>query len=281
MSKICYNLLYELPSGPQKYYFTFMNTIEVYPGAERTLVQAGDTYSIFDEASLDYLTDLGLDRLMTNPDSVHAFLTELKPREKFPGVRHFDTPRVYLREGQNGDRYVLKSFPARYDTDWGLKHLGTQEALHDALQDIEGYRAARVLGHVGLSAEGGRGYAVIEFVDAFTYGQIDTEMNHTSPLTRAVARATDYLTRAKRGRPSTPPNTQLGAYLDLCLGAQRVCNDALSNLGIASRGNWDLSNYDNFLCTADESGNPEVAIIDQCLQLFSPKLSSGQSKIAS
>ena len=148
-------------------------------------------------------------------------------------------------------------------------HFTTQESLHAALKDVEGYRAARVLGHIGLSAEGGRGYAVIEFVDAFTYAQVDREINHTSSITRAVTRATSYLTHNKRGVPSVPQNTQLGTYLDLCLDAQRVCNDALSSLGIASRGHWDLSNYDNFLCTVNENGAPEVAIIDQTVDLFS------------
>jgi hypothetical protein len=41
-----------------------MPRVSIYPGAERELARAGDVYSVFDEASLDYLAGFGLDEYL-------------------------------------------------------------------------------------------------------------------------------------------------------------------------------------------------------------------------
>lgn len=252
-----------------------MISVEIYPGETRTLVETGAAYSVFDETALGYLGGLGLGRYVTKPDSFAEFLQQLSPEDAFPGVdRHHRTP-PYLLTGENEVTYVLKPFSRNHDKNSGLRHLGTQELLHTALKDVPGYNAARVFGYIGLSRKNGEGYAIVQHVDAFSYHQIEGEINFTSS-SGTIAPA-EYTQHYEKGLKMLPPNTTLSEYMNLALEVRTTCNKALSVMGISipatvqkgrQKGspNWDF-NYRNLLCTISSQGRPELTIIDQTANL--------------
>lgn len=256
-----------------------MPSLQIYPGANRTFLETGDAYTVFNEASLGHLANFGLDKYLTDPAAVNELSKELTPDKAFPGIKHFDAPRAYLLEGDNGNRCVVKPFPDYYSSDSGLRHLATQELLYDALQDVKGYNAARVFGHISLSKSNSKGYALVEYIDAFTYRQIEGPINRTSFVTRAVSQAVVYVQHHKRRKEMLPPNTSLDMYTDLLKGAHAARDKALADFGLSLpriipegpyKGctNWDF-NTENLLCAVDEGGNPELTIIDQGADLTS------------
>jgi hypothetical protein len=197
----------------------------------------------------------------------------------FPGIRHFDTPRAYLLEREDGAKCVVKPFPECYRNSSGLDHMGTQELLHAALQKTPGYTAARVFGHIALSTKHSAGFALVEYMDAYTYRQIEGPVNHTNFLTRTVTRATVFLSHRNKRHKMLHPHTKLTQYLGLCAGVRNTVTEALSDFGVyippkieqgryQGCSNWDF-NPDNLLCGVDGQGLPELAIIDQGCDLSS------------
>jgi hypothetical protein len=195
----------------------------------------------------------------------------------FPGIKHYGPPRAYLLPGNNGNQCVIKSFPEYHASDSGIRHLATQELLRAALEDTEGYRAARVFGHIALSKSNGAGYAIMEYVDAPTYRQAEGPINHTSIFTKTITKAIVHVQHGKKRKEMLPPGTNLSKYYDLLTGVRSACDEALSSFGApipqtiqhgryAGCTNWDF-NSENLLCALNDKGAPELVIIDQSADL--------------
>lgn len=246
-----------------------MATCELYPGAEREFTEAGSAYSVFAEADLESLAGLGLEKFVTNPSHVQAFVGGLTRDRVFPGIEHLGGPRVYLLEGDDGSKCVVKPFPDYYDAKSGLRHMATQELLHEAFEHTTGHDAARVYAHIGLSKTKGTGFAIMEYVDAYTYRQIEGPIDHTNFLTKTVTRAVVAVRHRAQREAMLPQGTTLRDYTELVLNACVARDKALQELGVTLQegrymgcGNWDY-NRDNLLCGVDDAGVPTLTVIDQ------------------
>jgi hypothetical protein len=246
-----------------------MATCELYPGAAREFTETRAAYSVFAEADLERLAGLGLEKFVTNPSNVQAFVDGLTRDRVFPGIEHFGDPRVYLIEGDNGSKCVVKPFPDYYDPKSGLWHMATQELLHEAFEHTTGHDAARVYAHIGLSRTKGTGFAIMEYVDAYTYRQIEGPIDHTNFLTKAVTSAVVAVRHRAQREAMLPQGTTLRDYTELVQNAGAARDKALQELGVTLRqerymgcGNWDY-NRDNLLCGVDDEGVPTLTVIDQ------------------
>ncbi len=250
-----------------------MATCELYPGAVREFAEFGEAYSVFDEKDLECLAGFGLEKYATDPSRVDAFVGELTADRAFPGIVHHGNTRAFLLNGEDGSRCVVKPFPEYYSATSGLQHMATQELLHEAFLGTEGYDAARVYAHIGLSKKSGAGFAIMEYVDAYTYRQIEGPVDHTNLITKAVTRAVVAVRHRTTREAMLPQGTTLATYTELKKNAPAARDEALTKMGFSipahvERGkyagctNWDY-NPDNLLCSVDRNGAPTLTVIDQ------------------